>query len=98
MLCLEAVHAEGWGWVLGPLWEYLGCLEAVHSRGSRRDSCSRTFFTSTYYFKQDDIHSQGPMPPMAFYVPKRNKKLEGGEEGEGKNVHLKTHATSKGRG
>ena len=25
--------------------------------------------------KQDGIHSQGPMPPMAFSVPKRNKKL-----------------------
>ena len=51
-----------------------------------------------YHFreaKQDGIHSQGPTPPMAFSVPMRNKKLEGGEEGEGKGFHLKTNATTK---
>ena len=26
--------------------------------------------------KQDGIHCQGPMPPTAFSVPNRNKKLE----------------------
>ena len=35
---------------------------------------------------------------MAFSVPNRNNKLEGGEEGEGKNVHLKTHTTARGVG
>ena len=42
--------------------------------------------------------AKDPRPPTAFSVPNRNKKLEGGEEGEGENVHLKTHATARGVG
>ena len=45
--------------------------------------------------------AKDPRPPTAFSVPNINKKLEGGEEGqegEGKNVHLKTHATARGVG
>ena len=30
--------------------------------------------------KQDGIHCQGSMPPMAFSVPNRNKKLEVGRK------------------
>ena len=43
-----------------------------------------------------------PTPPMAFSVPKRNRKLWCGEgeeeEGGGENVHLLTHTTARGVG
>ena len=53
------------------------------------------------FYNQDCIHSEIPMPspPMAFSVPKRNNKLEGGEEGaegEGEKVSLKTHGSTFG--
>ena len=52
--------------------------------------------------KQDCITAKVPRPPMAFSVPKRNRKLwcgegEEGEEG-GENVHLLTRTTARGVG
>ena len=49
--------------------------------------------------KQDDIHSEGPMPSPhgIFCTLEKHKSYWCGEEeeGEGENVHLKTHS-SKG--
>ena len=52
-------------------------------------------------FKQDDIHSQGPMPPHPWrFLDLRETKSWRCERGGGEDekVHLLTHATARGVG